>query len=188
MCLDFSVRCTQRFQGSGAFAELQRLVLYNPLESASMKMRSAFLRASMVESGPTILLSTEDPLDLHALMQSLVTPETAVMCVVTGAIGLRDDARAAVFSGHSEDEMRGIADEIRSRWSAVAGVGIVQRLGILESGMPVLMVACSSTKPHEELWEAAQFGMDRLGPGLRVDRGMVGSGRSEQEADNGEDG
>jgi hypothetical protein len=33
----------------------------------------------------------------------------------------------------------------------------------------VLMIACTSTQPHEGLWEAAQFGMDRLGSGLHVD-------------------
>jgi molybdopterin synthase catalytic subunit len=142
----------------------------------------------MVEPGPTILRSTEDPFDLHGLMQSLVTPETAVACVITGAIGMHGDAREAGFTRYSEDEMRHTADEIRSRWPAIAGVGIIQRCGILEPGMQVLMVACSSTQPHEELWEAAQFGMDRLGPGLLVDRGSVESGRSEQDVEAGEEG
>ena len=142
----------------------------------------------MVEPGPTILRSTEDPLDLHALMQSLVTPETAVVCVITGTIGLHDDECAAGFSGCSEEEMQHAVDEIRSRWPAVAGVGIVQRLGTPAPGMPVLMIACSSRQPDEGLWEAARFGMDRLGSRLGVDRGPVGTDRSEQDVADGERG
>ena len=160
-------------------------ILYNPLESASMKMRSFLLRAGMVEPGPTILRTTKDPLDLHALMQSLVTPEVTAVYVITGTIGLQE-ARGADLSACSEDEMRSTANEIRNRWPVVAGVGIVQRLGIREPGVQVLMIACSSTQSHEGLWEAAQFGMDRLGPDLYVDRNLPGSSRSEWNVEDGE--
>ncbi|MGD8813945.1 MAG: molybdenum cofactor biosynthesis protein MoaE [Anaerolineales bacterium] len=63
-------------------------------------------------------------------------------------------------------EVQRVAEEIRMRWPNVTRIGIAQRIGPLEPGMQVLMVACTSDEYDEGLWEAAQLGMNRLGPGL----------------------
>ena len=149
-----------------------------------MNSRSTPLRAAMAETGPTLMRSSQDPLDLHALMQSLITPETAVACVLTGTIGHPDDtcngakaggAKRINFPRLVDAEVRRVVEKIRKRWPSVVGIGIVQRIGSLEPGMQVLMIACTSAEYDETLWDAAQFGMDRLGPGLIVIRGAIDS-------------
>ena len=62
----------------------------------------------------------------------------------------------------AEAKMRQVADEIRSRWPAVEGIGIVQRVGRLHPQTPTVLIACTAAHRDTGVFEAARYGIDRL--------------------------
>ena len=62
----------------------------------------------------------------------------------------------------AKEKMQQVVDEIRSRWSSVEGVAIVQRIGRLEPGTPSVMIACTAAHRDTGVFEAARYGIDRL--------------------------
>ncbi len=128
---------------------------------------------------------TEDPLDLNALLQRLVTPTTGAACVFTGVVrevtereGGRETSHLEYesFPEMAESKLQQLADEIRARWPAVEGVAIVQRIGRLEPGTPAVMIACTSAHRDEGIFEAARYGIDRLKEIVPVWKKEVGPG------------
>jgi molybdopterin synthase catalytic subunit len=116
-------------------------------------------------------LLTKDPLDFNALLERLVTPTSGAACVFTGVVrGIteREGGRKTSeleydsYPEMVESKLQQIAAEIRERWPAVESVGIVQRIGRLESGTPAVMIACTSAHRDEGIFEAARYGIDRL--------------------------
>ena len=62
----------------------------------------------------------------------------------------------------AEKTLQQLADEIRQRWADVQGVGIIQRIGRLEVGVPTVLVAVSASHRDTGVFEAARYGIDRL--------------------------
>jgi molybdopterin synthase catalytic subunit len=62
----------------------------------------------------------------------------------------------------AEAKMQQVADEIRSRWSSVEGIAIIQRIGRLEPGTPTVLIACTAAHRDTGVFEAARYGIDRL--------------------------
>lgn len=123
------------------------------------------------ESPPTILQLTEDPLDLNALLSSLVRPTTGAACVFTGVVRARTergqigDTRYLEYQAYAamaQDMLRQVAEEIRQRWPAVEGIGMIQRLGHLDPGTPTVLIACTAAHRDTGVFEAARYGIDRL--------------------------
>jgi molybdopterin synthase catalytic subunit len=62
----------------------------------------------------------------------------------------------------AEKQLQKVADEIRSRWPAVEGIMIIQRIGYLGAGTPTVAIACSAGHRDSGVFEAARYGIDRL--------------------------
>jgi molybdopterin synthase catalytic subunit len=61
----------------------------------------------------------------------------------------------------AEKELRRIGDEIRSRWENIENVAIVHRIGHLEVGETIVVIALSAAH-REGVFEAARYAIDRL--------------------------
>jgi len=124
------------------------------------------------EALPTHLHITAAPIDLDALTASITLPSTGAVCLFTGIV------RASTQRGHAphttahlhyeaytqmaEQKLQQVADEIRTRWPAVEGIAIVQRVGTLLPGTPTVLIACSAAHRDTGVFEAARYGIDRL--------------------------
>jgi len=123
------------------------------------------------EPGPTVFHTTEEPLDLNELLEMIVLPTSGAACVFTGVVRARTKRGGERETTYLEYEaydpmvkvkMQQVVDEIRSRWSSVEGVAIVQRIGRLEPGTPSVMIACTAAHRDTGVFEAARYGIDRL--------------------------
>ena len=120
---------------------------------------------------PTLFSITEDELDLDSLLASITLPTTGAACLFTGmvrAVTQRGDAHKTTYLEYeayqsmAEEKMRQVAEEIRSRWPAVEGIAVVQRIGRLKAGTPTVLIACTSAHRDTGVFEAARYGIDRL--------------------------
>lgn len=122
-------------------------------------------------SFPTIISITEAELNLDELLASVTIPSTGAAAIFSGIVRgetSRGEAHATVYLEYeayqpmAEAKMRQVADEIRSRWPSVEGIGIVQRVGQLYPKTPTVLIVC--TAPHRDtgVFEAARYGIDRL--------------------------
>jgi molybdopterin synthase catalytic subunit len=120
---------------------------------------------------PTIISITEDVLDLDALLAAITLPSTGAAAVFSGmvrGVTRRDDPHETLYLEYeayapmAEKVMRRIADEIRSRWPAVEGIALVQRIGRLYPGTPTVLIACTAAHRDTGVFEAARYGIDRL--------------------------
>lgn len=120
---------------------------------------------------PTIFSITDAELDLNNLLDQITLPTSGAACFFTGMVrGLttRDDPYETVYLEYeayqpmAELKMRQVAEEIRSRWPAVEGIAIVQRIGKLNPGTATVLIACSAAHRDTGVFEAARYGIDRL--------------------------
>ncbi len=120
---------------------------------------------------PTIVLVTEEVLDLDALVARIVQPTTGAVCLFTGVVRARTQKGPVPETSYLEYEayipmaeakMRQVAEEIRERWPQVEGIVIVQRIGRLAPGTPTVLIACAGPHRDSGVFEAARYGIDRL--------------------------
>lgn len=120
---------------------------------------------------PTVFSITEDELDLNALLAAISLPTTGAACFFSGivrAVTGRGDAHETehleyeAYQPMAEAKMRQVAEEIRSRWPAVEGIAIVQRIGALQPGTTTVLIACTAAHRDSGVFEAARYGIDRL--------------------------
>jgi MoaE-MoaD fusion protein len=125
----------------------------------------------MTDELPTIFAITEDELDLDDLLARITLEATGAACVFAGmvrGVTRRDDPHETVYLEYeayrpmAEAKMRQVADEIRSRWSAVQGIAIVQRVGRLYPKTPTVLIACTAAHRDTGVFDAARYGIDRL--------------------------
>lgn len=123
------------------------------------------------DNPPTLLLVTEDPLDLDDLVAKIVLPSTGAVCVFTGIvreITKRGNPHETLYLEYesykpmAEAKMLQVAEEIRSRWPQVEGIAIHQRVGKLNPGKPTVLIACSAAHRDTGIFEASRYGIDRL--------------------------
>lgn len=120
---------------------------------------------------PTVLLLTEEALDLDALLDSITLPTTGAACIFTGMVRAETTRHEPnqteyleyeTYREMAEQKMLQVAEEIRARWDSVAGIAIVQRIGRLYPGTPTVLIACSAGHRDTGVFEAARYGIDRL--------------------------
>lgn len=110
---------------------------------------------------------TEDPLSVDKVVGRLVDPAigavTTFVGVVRGETGGRE-TRHLVYEAYpdmAEQQLRRIGDEIHQRWATIGEVAIVHRVGRLEIGEIIVIIALSS--PHrQETFDATHYAIDRL--------------------------
>lgn len=120
---------------------------------------------------PTFIRVTADPIDLDALVGSITLPTTGAACLFTGMVrgqtsrGEAHETSMLEYEAYvpmAEAKLLQTADEIRSRWPAVEGIVLVQRIGRLMPGTPTVLVACSAAHRDTGVFDAARYGIDRL--------------------------
>jgi molybdopterin converting factor subunit 1 len=128
-------------------------------------------KGALPGSFPTIYAITEEELDVNQLLTEITLPSTGAACLFTGMVRgetRRGKARQTSYLEYeayipmAEAKMRQVAAEIRSRWPAVEGIAIVQRVGHLDRGTPTILIACSAAHRDDGVFEAARYGIDRL--------------------------
>jgi molybdopterin synthase catalytic subunit len=123
------------------------------------------------ETQPTIFRITSEELDLNELLEQITLPTTGAACIFTGMVRgetRRGDTHQTIaleyeaYVPMAEAKMAQVAAEIRSRWPAVEGIAIVQRIGHLKPRTPTVMIACTAAHRDTGVFEAARYGIDRL--------------------------
>ena len=120
---------------------------------------------------PTIISITENELDLDELVTSVTLSSTGAAAVFTGIVrgettrGEGHETQYLEYEAYlpmAEAKMRQVAEEIRSRWPAVEGIGIVQRIGRLYPKTPTVLIVCTAAHRDTGVFDAARYGIDRL--------------------------
>ena len=120
---------------------------------------------------PTVVAITEDEIDLNALIAEVTLDSTGASAIFTGmvrGITTRDNPHETIYLEYesykpmAEAKMMQVAIEIRSRWPAVEGIAIVQRIGRLYPRTPTVLIACTAAYCDTGVFEAARYGIDRL--------------------------
>jgi MoaE-MoaD fusion protein len=120
---------------------------------------------------PTIFAITDQEIDMNDLVNRITLPSTGAACIFSGMVRgftQRDrhfETSYLVYEAYppmAERKMRQVADEIRSRWPAIEGIAIVQRVGKLNPGTPTVLIACTAAHRDTGVFEAARYGIDRL--------------------------
>lgn len=120
---------------------------------------------------PTIILLTEEKIEIEELLQQITLSDTGATAVFTGMvreITHKPNYRNIKYLEYeayrpmAESKMRQVADEIRLKWAKVQGIAIVQRIGIIEPKIPSTLIACASAHRNDGIFEAAHYGINRL--------------------------
>ncbi len=137
---------------------------------------------------PTIVLITEETLDIDSLLARITLPSTGASVVFTGVVrGVTSRGRPRqttrleyeAYPPMAEEKMRQVAEEIRRKWPSVEGIAIVQRVGNLEVGAPTTVIACTAAHRDTGVFEAARYGIDRLKEIVPVWKKEIGPGGEE---------
>jgi molybdopterin synthase catalytic subunit len=109
---------------------------------------------------------THDPIDYHALTESVRRPGCGAVCLFLGTVrDLTGDEMTAfleyeAYPPMAEKKLAEIEAEVRTRWP-VGEVALVHRLGKL--GVGEISVAVAVSSPHRaEAFEAGRFAIDTL--------------------------
>jgi len=120
---------------------------------------------------PTILAITEQAIDLNSVLSQITLPSSGAAGIFTGVVRAktarpepRETSRLEyeTYGPMAEAKLLQVAQEIRSRWPAIEGIAIVQRIGMLDPGTPTVMIACTAAHRDSGVFEAARYGIDRL--------------------------
>ena len=108
---------------------------------------------------PTYLAITEEKLDLNDLQDKITLLQTGAICCFTGVVRgvtTRTQPHETIYleyeayTAMAEAKLRQVADEIRSRWPAVEGIAIVQRVGRLYPKTPTVLIVCTAAHRERE--------------------------------------
>jgi MoaE-MoaD fusion protein len=136
----------------------------------------------------TIARIVDKPFDHGALLEQIIYPETGAICSFIGVVrgntyingktsanqGNRTQGsdNSEIQITHSleyeayipmaEEKMEQVAQEIRHRWPSVQGIGIIQLVGRMAVGTPTVYISCTAAHRNTGVFDAAQYGIDRL--------------------------
>jgi len=110
---------------------------------------------------------TSEPLSVDDVVARLTRPTAGAVTTFVGLVRGVTEGRQTLYleyeayPGMAERELRRIGDEIQRRWTTIEEVAIVHRIGRLQVGETIVVIAVSS--PHrQELFEATHYAIDRL--------------------------
>ena len=121
--------------------------------------------------GKTVCRITESELDINRIQQEISNSATGGVCSFTGVVrAINPHAKIKrtikleyeAYKPMAEKMMQEIAAEMRSRWLKLEGIAIIQRVGLVDPGTPVVIIACSASHRDDGIFEAARYGIDRL--------------------------
>jgi molybdopterin converting factor subunit 1 len=119
----------------------------------------------------TIVAITEHEINVNTILAEITTPSTGGVCTFTGTVrgitrrGVPHETQWLEYEAYrsmAEAKLEQICSEIRSKWSDVEGITIIQRIGTLRPGEISVVVACSASHRDSGIFEAAHYGIDRV--------------------------
>jgi molybdopterin synthase catalytic subunit len=108
-----------------------------------------------------------DPVSVDDVVARLGDPAVGAVSTFVGVVRGETGGRETLYLEYeaypemAERELRRIAEEIREHWRTVQEVAIVHRIGRLEVGETIVVIAVSSAH-REELFDATHYAIDRL--------------------------
>ncbi len=121
---------------------------------------------------PTYFAITPEAVSLAAIHERLTGPDVGAIVTFSGSVrgqtrreGLPEETIYLEYEAYQEMaqlKMQQIAQEIWTKWPAVKGIAIVQRIGKLSVGETTTIVACAAGHRDQGAFEAARYGIDRL--------------------------
>ena len=118
-----------------------------------------------------IVRIVDEEIDVNKIIPEITLPITGGVCLFTGTVrevtrrGIARQTEHLVYEAYremAELKLRQICNEIRSRWTEIQGIALVQRTGKLMPGSVSVVVACSAAHRDSGIFEAARYGIDRL--------------------------
>jgi molybdopterin synthase catalytic subunit len=110
---------------------------------------------------------TTEPLSVDDVVARLVHPSIGAVTTFVGVVRGETDGHETqrleykAYPQMAEEQLQQIGDEIRQRWSTIRQVAIVHRIGHLQIGEIIVVIAVSS--PHRrESFAATHYAIDRL--------------------------
>lgn len=122
-------------------------------------------------SGKTKVDISEDPLDLNHLLSFATEKTTGAAAIFTGIIrgetksGLPHQTIGLEYEAYKPmaiAKLEQIAEEIRSIYSDVDNIVLIQRIGYMDAGTPTVVVICTSSHRDSGIYAAAKYGIDRI--------------------------
>ena len=119
---------------------------------------------------PTIFFITEEEINLNDLLAKITLPTTgaAPFLLEWYAVCITDNPHETAYLEYeayvpmAEAKMKQVAQEIRTKWSSVEGIAIVQRVGKLYPQTPTVLIVCTAAHRDTGVFDAARYGIDRL--------------------------
>ena len=123
------------------------------------------------ENFPTVISLVDREININSIVEKITLDTTGAACVFTGIVRgvttrgtphVTNELEYEAYKLMAITKLDQISSEIRSRWSEVEGIAIVQRVGKLTPGMVTVVIACTSSHRDSGIFEAARYGIDRV--------------------------
>jgi MoaE-MoaD fusion protein len=120
---------------------------------------------------PTVIAVVDTQINIDDIVANITLPTTGAVSLFVGTVreltkrgGERQIEHLVyeAYNGMAEKMLFQIATEIRSKWTDVEGIALVQRTGKLMPGAVSVIVACSSSHRDCGVFDATKYGIDRL--------------------------
>lgn len=120
-----------------------------------------------VEGGVMLFEVTTETLSVDHVLARLTNPTDGAVGTFVGVVRGETAGRQTQYLQYeaypemAEAQLSRIGDEIRQRWPTVREVAIVHRIGRMEIGEVIVVIAVTSAH-REEVFSAAHYAIDRL--------------------------
>jgi molybdopterin synthase catalytic subunit/hydroxypyruvate isomerase len=151
-----------RRMGYGGYLSAEILPLPDPDTCARLALENLW----KLVAGKMFEITTGE-ISVDEVVSRVTKRSTGAVVAFVGTVrGFTEDREVLhleyeAYRGMAEKELRRIGDEIRSRWENIENVAIVHRIGHLEVGETIVVIALSAAH-REGVFEAARYAIDRL--------------------------
>ncbi len=110
---------------------------------------------------------TRDPLSVDDVAARLADPAIGAVSTFIGVVRGETDGREVrylhyeAYPDMAEEQLRQVGDEIHQRWPTIHQVSIVHRIGRLEIGELIVVLAVSAAH-RQDVFSATHYAIDRL--------------------------
>lgn len=110
---------------------------------------------------------TTEEVSIDEIVSRLADPAIGAVGTFVGVVRGETDGRETqhleyeAYPEMAEEQLRQIGEEIREQWSTIHEVAIVHRIGRLEIGEIIVVIAVSSAH-RREVFDATHYAIDRL--------------------------
>jgi molybdopterin synthase catalytic subunit len=108
-----------------------------------------------------------EELSIDKVVARLADPANGAIATFVGVVRCETDGRKVRYLEYeaypemAEEQLQRIGDEIRARWQTIREVAIVHRVGRLQVGETVVVIALSAAH-RPEVFDALRYAIDRL--------------------------